>query len=86
MADTNEQEFLAWEEDVNYLVNVLKEVFESDDASYYVDELNEILYVELEGLADYSDEEIVEIAEPVLDELYMDFEDIILMPLNEKKK
>lgn len=81
MAESNEQELQAWEEDVEYLVKILKECFESDTASYYVDELNEILYVELEGLDDYSDEEIVEIAEPVLDELYMDFEDIILMPL-----
>jgi len=39
------------------------------------------LYVELEGLSDYSEEEIIEIAEPVLDVIELDFEDVILVPL-----
>lgn len=82
MADETEQEYQAWHEDIEYLVKVLKESFESTDASYYQDELNNILYVELEGLADYSNDEIVEIAEPILEELDLDFEDIILLPIS----
>lgn len=83
MADNTESEaeFNAWQKDVEYLVEILKESFESTEARYSVDDMNEILYVELEGLQDYSDEEIVEIAEPILDTLEMDFEDIILLPL-----
>ena len=83
MAENNEQEaeFEAWREDVEYLVDILKESFESTDARYNVDEMNDILYVELEGLHEYSDEEIVEIAEPILDVIELDFEDIILVPL-----
>jgi hypothetical protein len=83
MADNteSEEEFEAWQEDVEYLVNVLKESFESTDARYNIDDMNEILYVELEGLQDYSDEEIVEIAEPILETLQLDFEDIVLLPL-----
>ena len=77
-----EQEYLAWHEDIEYLVNILKESFESTDSSYYVDEMNEILYVELEGLDEYTEEEIVEIAGPILEELDLDFEDIILLPLS----
>lgn len=81
MAENNESELEAWQEDVNFLVGVLKESFESTDASYYVDEMNDILYVELEGLQEYPDEEIVEIASPILEEIELDFEDIILLPL-----
>jgi hypothetical protein len=82
MPDETEQEYQAWHEDIEYLVKILKESFESTDSSYYVDEMNEILYVELEGLDDYSEDEIVEIAGPVLEELDLDFEDILLLPLS----
>ncbi len=81
MAEESEQEYQAWQEDIEYLVKVLKDSFESTDAVFYLDELNNILYVELEGLADFSDDEIVDIAQPVLEELDLDFEDIILLPL-----
>ncbi len=81
MAEPNETELEAWQEDVEYLVKILKQSFESLDASYYIDEMNDLLYVELEGLAEYPDEEIIEIAGPILEELDMDFEDIILLPL-----
>ena len=83
MEENNEQEaeFEAWREDVEYLVGILKESFESIEARYSVDEMNDILYVELEGLHEYSDEEIVEIAEPILETLELDFEDIVLLPL-----
>lgn len=82
MPDETEQEYQAWHEDIEYLVKILKESFESTDSSYYVDEINEILYVELEGLNEYSEEEIIEIAGPVLEELDLDFEDIFLVPLS----
>lgn len=81
MNDPNESQINEWKEEVEYLVGVLKESFESTDARYSVDELNDILYVELEGLDEYSDDEIVEIAEPILEEIELDFEDIILLPL-----
>ncbi|MFO7846751.1 MAG: hypothetical protein R6V27_09340 [Balneolaceae bacterium] len=77
-----EQEYQAWHEDIEYLVKILEESFESSESRFYVDELNEILYVELEGLGDYSEDEIVEIAGPVLEELDLDFEDILLLPLS----
>jgi len=37
--------------------------------------------VKLEGLNDYSESEIEEIAAPVLSELDLDFEQIIILPL-----
>ncbi|MDZ7756544.1 hypothetical protein [Rhodohalobacter sp.] len=83
MSEQNEEEALsAWQEDVEFLVNILKESFESTDVKYSVDEHNNVLYVELEGLQDYSDDEIVEIAEPIFETADLDFEDIILLPLS----
>ena len=77
-----ELEYQAWQEDIEYLVKILKESFESTDTTYCVDEINNLLYIELEGLDEYSEEEIVEIAGPVLEELDLDFEDILLLPLS----
>ena len=83
MSEQNEEEALsAWQEDVKFLVNILKESFESTDVKYSVDEHNNVLYVELEGLQDYTDEEIIEIAEPIFETADLDFEDIILLPLS----
>jgi len=84
MEELNEKELEAWREDVEYLVQILKESFESTDAAYSIDEMNDTLYVELEGLDEYPDEEILEIAEPILEEIDLDFEDIILLSLSKK--
>lgn len=81
MAEPTEEELQEWHKDIEYLVDVLKESFESSDASFSIDEMNDILYIELEGLQEYSDEEIAEIAGPLLETIDLDFEDILLMPL-----
>ena len=81
MSELNESDFEAYTEDVKYLVGILKDSFESDDARFYEDEMNETLYIELEGLDEYSEEEMLEIAGPILDELDLDFDEIILLPL-----
>lgn len=84
MSEPNETEYTAWQEDVDFLIQTLKDLFESIDSRAYVDEVQNQLYIELEGLHEYSHEEIAEIAEPVLSELDLDFEDIILLPLTEE--
>ncbi|MCH2448925.1 MAG: hypothetical protein MK198_02145 [Gracilimonas sp.] len=81
MSEPTEDEIKAFIEDVEFLVNTLKESFESDEARFFIDEQNEILYVKLEGLNDYSEEEIEEIAAPILSELDLDFEEIVILPL-----
>lgn len=83
MADPTEEEYQEWMKDLQYLVDTLKESFESADARFTVDELNDTLYIELEGLNEYSDEEIEEIAGPIFDIIELEFEDIILLPLND---
>jgi hypothetical protein len=83
MNESSENEYQAWQEDVEYLANTLKQLFEADRTRYYLDELNNRLYIEIDGLGDFDQEEVAEIAEPVLTELDLDFEDIILLPFNE---
>lgn len=81
MSEPTEDEIKAFIEDVEFLIQTLKDSFESDDAQFFIDERNDILYVKLEGLNDYQEHEIEEIAAPVLSELDLDFEEIILLPL-----
>lgn len=83
--EEHESEFKAWEEDVAFVVQTLSDIFESTDARFYIDDLNETLYIELEGLNDYDDEEITELAEPVLTELDLDFDEVVLLPLKQNK-
>jgi len=81
MSDTNESDYQGFEEDVNFLVGTLKESFESSDVRFFIDEQNDTLYIELEGLNEYSEEEIEEIASPILEIMDLDFDEIIILPL-----
>jgi len=81
MSNIEESEHQSFEEDLQFLIKTLKESFESTEVQYFVDDHNETLYVKLEGLNDYPEHEIEEIAEPIFDILDLDFEEIILLPL-----
>lgn len=83
MPEETESDYQEWIKDVEYLVKTLKKSFNSTDVRYNIDEMNDTLYVELEGLDQYPDEEIIEIAEPIFDIIDLNFEDIILLPLKE---
>lgn len=84
MQSKEEQEYQSFEEDVATLVKALKDSFESDEAHAKIDDLNNCLYVYLEGLHDYEDDEIEEIASPLLEELDLDFEHIYLLPTEDR--
>jgi len=81
MSNIEESEHHSFEEDLKFLIKTLKESFESTDVQYFVDDHNDVLYVKLEGLGDYPDEEIEEIVNPIFEVLDLDFEEIILLPL-----
>ena len=81
MQTKEEQEYQSFEEDVALLVNALKDSFESTEANARIGDLYNSLYVYLEGLNEYEDLEIEEIASPLLEELDLDFEHIYLLPL-----
>lgn len=81
MSNTEELDHQSYQEDLQFLITTLKDSFESTDVQHFVDEHNDTLYVKLEGLEDYPDEEIEEIATPIFEILDLDFEEIVLLPL-----
>ncbi len=81
MSNKEELEHESFQEDLDFLIKTLKESFESTEVQYFVDEHNDMLFVKLEGLDEYSEQEIEEIASPIFDVLDLDFEEIVLLPL-----
>jgi len=81
MAEFEEADYEAYEQDIKLLVDTLRKCFNAQKARYSVVGHQNILYIEIEGLDELSAEEISEVAEPVLDELDMDFDEISLLPL-----
>lgn len=84
MAEFEEYDYEAYEQDIELLVDTLRKCFNADKARYNVVGHQNTLYIEIEGLEELSAEEISEVAEPVLDELDMDFDEISLLPLKNK--
>ena len=83
MAEFSESDYNAFEQDIELLVDTFKKIFESDNARYYWDDSQERLYLLIEGLDEFEQEEINEAAQDVLDELDLDFDEIVLLPLKE---
>lgn len=85
MADIEDYDYEAYEHDIELLVDTLRKCFNAEKARYNVIGHQNTLYIEIEGLEELSPEEISEVAEPVLEELDMDFDEISLLPLKKKK-
>ncbi|MDR8393230.1 hypothetical protein NC796_18895 [Aliifodinibius sp. S!AR15-10] len=81
MAEFDESDYEAYEQDLELLVDTLRKCFNAGEARYYVAGHQNTLFIEIEGLDALNPEEISEVAEPVLDELDMDFDEISLLPL-----
>ncbi len=81
MPDLNEDSYEAYEEDLEILVDTLRKCFNAEKARYYVVGHQNALFVEIQGLEQLTGEEIQEVAEPVFNELDMDFDEISLVPL-----
>lgn len=81
MTDFTEEDYEAYEQDLEILVDTLRKCFNADKARYSVIGHQNALYIEIEGLDQLSNEEIQEVAEPVFNELDMDFDEISLVPL-----
>ncbi len=80
MDELTESNFKADENDLQLLIDTLRKCFNAEKARYYVDEQN-ALFVEIDGLDALSEQEITEVAAPVLEELDMGFDEILLLPL-----
>jgi len=73
----------AFEKDINQLVDALKAELGGGASRWYYDEPSETLYIELERLQDLAEEEIEKKAGPILEESDLDFEEILLLPLEQ---
>jgi len=80
MAEFTDADYEAYEQDIELLVDTLRKCFNAEKARYNVVGHQNTLFIEIEGLDELSPEEISEVAEPVLDELDMDFDEISLLP------
>lgn len=81
MAELEDADYEAYEQDIELLVDTLRKCFNAQKARYSVVGHQNTLYIEIEGLDELNADEISEVAEPVLDELDMDFDEISLLPL-----
>ncbi len=84
MAELTDEDYQAYEEDLKILVDALRKSFNAEKARYQVVGHQNTLFIEIEGLEDISEEVIQEVAEPIFNELDMDFDEIFLVPLNKK--
>ena len=81
MDDLNDSDYEAYEQDIELLVDTLRKCFNSEKARYNVIGHQNARYIEIMGLDELSAEEISEVAEPILEELDMDFDEVSLLPL-----
>lgn len=69
-----------FEAEIEELVQSLQQVFKSGKSRWFLHEQSETLYVELEGLETYDEQQVEGLASTILDETELDFEEIILLP------
>jgi hypothetical protein len=81
MAELKDADYEAYEQDIELLVDTLRKCFNAEKARYSVVGHLNTLFIEIDGLDELSAEEISDVAEPILDELDMDFDEISLLPL-----
>lgn len=84
MAEFTEDDYEAYEQDLEILVDTLRKCFNAEKARYSVIGHQNALYIEIEGLENLTNDEIQEVAEPVFNELDMDFDEISLVPLKSR--
>ncbi len=73
----------AFEKDIVQLVEALKAELGGGASRWYYDESSETLYIELEGLQHLAEDEIERKAGPILEESDLDFEEILLLPMEQ---
>jgi hypothetical protein len=82
MAESIEEDRGTNDQDIEILVDVLRQCFMAEKARYYLPAHQNELFIEIEGLDELTQAEITETAEPVLEEFDLDFDEILLIPLN----
>lgn len=80
MSELNESDYEAFYEDLEILVDTLRKVFGAEKSRYYFNDEANTLYVEIGGLDTLDEDEIEEAANPVLEELDLDLDEVLLLP------
>lgn len=80
MSNQPDPDFEPNENDIELLADTLRQCFSAKKARYHIND--ETLIIEISGLALLSENEISEIAKPILDELDPGFDEITLLDLN----
>ena len=72
-----------FDQEINNLVEQIKTAFKAEKARWYLHDQTDTLYVEISGMDAWSEEDIDALMTPIMDDLELDFEEIILLPLTD---
>ena len=72
-----------FDNEINELVERIKTAFKAEKSRWTLHDQTDTLYVEISGMEDWSEEDIDTLMTPIMDDLELDFEEIILLPLTE---
>ena len=72
-----------FDQEINSLVEQIKTAFKAEKSRWYLHDQTDTLYVEISGMESWSEEDIDALMTPIMDDLELDFEEIILLPLTE---
>lgn len=67
--------------ELSALADALQALFKANASRWFYEESTETLFVEIQGLESFSEDEIAARAEPVLEECELDLEEILLLPM-----
>ena len=72
-----------FDQEINNLVEQIKTAFKAEKSRWYLHDQTDTLYVEISGMDAWSEEDIDALMTPIMDDLELDFEEIILLPLTD---
>lgn len=76
---STDDDLTLFENDINELVLQIRTAFNAEKSRWFLHEQSDTLYVEISGIDSVSEEEIDALMTPIMDELELDFEEIILL-------
>ena len=77
---STDDDLTLFENDINELVIQIRTAFNAEKSRWFLHEQSDTLYVEISGIDSVSEQEVDALMTPIMDELELDFEEIILLP------
>lgn len=77
---STDDDLTLFENDINELVLQIRTAFNAEKSRWFLHEQSDTLYVEISGIDSVSEQEVDALMTPIMDELELDFEEIILLP------